>query len=50
MEKRRTFEQTVHEAMLKEDPSLQPIFDKIAQHMKDGKGGGAPPPPPPPAN
>lgn len=34
-EKMKDHEEAVRDAMLKVDPTLQPIFDKIAEHMKD---------------
>lgn len=42
-------EKKMRAAMLQVDPSLQPIFDQIDQHMKERfkEHGGGPPPPPP---
>jgi hypothetical protein len=33
LEKFMAYQQKLHDAMLKEDPTLQPIFDQIKQHM-----------------
>jgi hypothetical protein len=50
MEKAKDYQEKLRDAMLKEDPTLQPIFDEIDKHMADlkeqrqkGAGGATPP-------
>ncbi|MEI9998630.1 MAG: hypothetical protein WDO13_05415 [Verrucomicrobiota bacterium] len=48
MAKFKAFQDKVNAAMVKLDPSVEPIIDKIkAHHPPHGGPGGGPPPPPP---